>query len=115
MTDVGPGGSTDVTAVNSTLQGIARQMGAWVQAFNGRLISGAFTLSGGTATIVSQSSVTANSIIVWAPTNATAALTQRSGGLYLSAKTAASTFSISTQSGTTFGTETYNYILFNPS
>ncbi len=104
-----------VDDVNSTLQGIARQMGAWVAAFNGRLVSGAFTLSGGTTTVVSQSGVTASSIIVFSPTNATAALTQRSGGLYLSAKTAASTFSVSTQSGTSFGTETFNYTLFNPS
>ena len=101
--------------INSTLQGIARQLGAWVAAFNGRLVSGSFTLTGGTTTVVSQSNVTANSIIVFSPTNATAALTQRSGGLYISARTAASTFSISTQSGTTLGTETYNYVLFNPS
>jgi hypothetical protein len=101
--------------INSTLQGIARQMGAWVAAFNGRIVSGSFTLAGGTTTVVSQASVTANSIIVFSPTNATAALTQRSGGLYLSARTAASTFSISTQSGTTIGSETFNYLLFNPS
>ncbi len=101
--------------INSTLQGIARQLGAWVAAFNGRLVSGSFTLTGGTTTVVSQSSVTANSVIVFSPTNSSAVLTQNAGGLYISARTAASTFSVSTRSGTTLGSETFNYTLFNPS
>ena len=101
--------------VNSTAQNISKQIGLLVQAMGGRFVGGSFTLSGGTATVVNEPSVTSNSRITFSPTNATGALTQRSAGLYLSARVAASTFTISTQSGTSFGTETFNYVLFNPS
>ncbi len=75
--------------VNSTLQNIVRQLGQWVAAWNGRIVGGA--------------------------TNATAALTERTLGLYISAKTAASTFSVSCQNGSALGTETFGYVIFTPS
>ena len=108
-------GGVDASAIKASLDNIAQQMGQWVRAFNGRIIGGTFTLSAGTTTVVSQSSVAAGSIILWNATNATAALTERSFGLYISAKTAASTFSISCQGGSAAGTETFNYVLFTPS
>lgn len=115
MADGGGTGSGDATVVISTLQNIARQMGLWVQAFNGRIVGGTFTLSAATTTIVSQANVQAGSVILPFATNATAALTVRTLGLYISAKTAASTFSVSCQNGSALGTETFGYILFTPS
>ncbi len=109
------GGATDVTAINSTLQNIARQLGLWVQVWNGRIVGGTFTLSNATTTVVSQANVQAGSIIIPFATNATAALTMRTNGLYISARTAASTFSISTQNGSALGTETFGYVIFTPS
>ncbi len=108
-----PGGA-DVTAINSTLQNIARQMGLWVAAFNGRVVGGTFTLTNATTTVVTQTAVAANSILSLTPTNATAALTVRTQGLYHSASTTGASFSISTQSGSATGTETFEYLLFTP-
>lgn len=101
--------------VNSTLQNIARQLGNWVTAFNGRVTLGTMTLSAATATVVTQPAVKANSFISLTPTNATAALTQRSGGLFVSAYSAGISFSVSTQTGAAIGTETLSYIVWNPS
>lgn len=109
------GGYGAAQNVNNTLQLIAQQMGAWVAAFNGRIVVGNLTLTGGTTTAVAQPNVTANSFISWSPTNGTAALTVKNAGLYRSAMTAGVGFALSTQSGTTFGTETFSYIVFNPS
>lgn len=109
------GGYGAAQNVNNTLQNIAQQMGAWVAAFNGRIVVGSLTLSGGTTTTVPQPNVTANSFIDWNPTNGTAALTQKNAGLFRSAMTAGVGFALSTQSGTTFGTETFSYMVFNPS
>jgi hypothetical protein len=100
--------------INSTGQGIARQIGALVQAFTGRFVGGTFTLTAATTTVVAQTAVKANSVLALTPTNATAALTQRSAGLYHSANAVGASFSVSTQSGTAFGTETFEYILFTP-
>lgn len=109
------GGSADASVAISTLQNIARQIGLLVQAYSGRVVGGTFTLAAATSTVVSDARVTANSIITWGATNATAALTVRTLGLYLATKTAASTFTMSCQNGSATGTETFNYVLFNPS
>ncbi len=101
--------------INNTLQNIARQMGLWVAAYNGRIVGGTFTLTNATTTIVSQANVQAGSVIIPFATNATAALTMRTNGLYISARTAASTFSVSTQNGSALGTETFGYVIFTPS
>ncbi len=79
-----------------------------------RLVSGGLTLSAAaTTTVVVNSAVKPTSAINFSPTNATAALTQRTNGLLLSAITTGS-FSISTQSGVPIGTETFSYTIFNP-
>lgn len=101
--------------INSTLQNVARQLGQWVTAFNGRVTLGTITLSVGTTTVVTQPGVTANSFVSFTPTNGTAALTQKASGLYVSAYSAGVSFSMSTQSGAALGTETFSYIVWNPS
>ncbi len=78
-------------------------------------INGTFTLANATITVVTQPATAANSIVHFTPTNATAALTQRTNGLFHSANVAGASFSLSTQAGSALGTETLEYILFNPS
>ncbi len=78
-----------------------------------RLVSGSLTLSAAATTVVvTNSSVRPTSEINFSPTNATAALTQRTNGLFVTAITTGS-FSISTQSGVPIGTETFSYTIFN--
>src|SRR5215469_5289861 len=118
MTDpMMPGGAAggSITDVILQLQNIARQMGQWVQAFNGRIVGGTFTLSNATTTTVTQTAIKANSIISLTPTNATAALTQRTQGIYHSANSVGASFSVSTQSGSAVGSETFEYTVFTPS
>ena len=78
-------------------------------------ISGTFTLANATITVVTQPLVGATWKVAFVPTNATGALTQRTQGLFVSAVTAGSSFSVSTQSNSALGTETFEYIGFNPS
>ena len=108
-------GGVDASAVKASLDNIARQMGLWVQAFNGRIVGGTFTLTNATTTVVTQTAVKANSVLALTPTNATAALTQRSQGIYHSANAVGASFSVSTQNGSALGTETFEYLLFSPS
>lgn len=105
----------DSDAINTTLQGIARNIGQWVTAFNGRIVGGTFTLAAATTTVVAQPAVKANSIVTLTPTNATAALTQRTSGIYHSANSVGASFSVSTQSGSASGAETFEYLVFTPS
>lgn len=77
-------------------------------------LAGSFTLSGGTTTAVSQPGILGNGFPFWIATNAAGALTTRTQGLYLAAVTAGVGFSVATQSGTTLGTETFSYVVFNP-
>lgn len=106
---------TDGTDINSTLQNIARQLGLWVTAYNGRFTLGTLTLSNATTTVVMQPSVAANSFISLTATNALAASTQLTNGLFVSAYSAGVGFSVSTQNGSSAGTETFSYIVWNPS
>ena len=78
-------------------------------------ISGTFTLANATVTVVTQPAVGASWRMSFVPTNATGALTQRTNGLFHSATVASTSFSVSTQSGSAIGTETFEYIGFNPS
>ncbi len=78
-------------------------------------IGGTFTLANATLTVVTQPATQANAIVSLTATNGTAALTQRTQGLFLSTRTAGASFTLSTQSGSAIGTETFQYILFNPS
>lgn len=119
MSDLGLGGTagTDVTAVNSTLQGIARQLGLWVQAFSGRMVFGSFTCGGTATTTVTQPGIAANSFVGWIPTNATAGTLEGSAKkLYLATLTPGASFAVVTaNAGTTAGTETFSYVVINPS
>lgn len=101
--------------IHNDLTNISRQLGEWVKAYNGRNIAGTFTLTAGTTTVVSDPNTTSNSVIALNPSNGTAAATVKTAGLYVAAYTAGVGFSVSTQSGTAAGTETFRYTLFNPS
>lgn len=78
-------------------------------------ITGSFTLSAATTTLVTQPAIGAQSIIVLTPTNATAALIQRTNGVYHSANAPGASFSVSTQAGSAVAGGTFEYIVVNPS
>jgi hypothetical protein len=78
-------------------------------------IVGTFTLAAATVTVVTQPATAANSVLIPFATNGTAALTVRSLGLFHSANTPGASFSVSTQGGAAAGSETFEYILVNPS
>jgi hypothetical protein len=77
-------------------------------------VSGTFTLANATVTAITQPGIVANGFPIWAPTNAAAALIERTAGLYVASVTAGTGFSMSTQTGTAQGTETFSYVLYNP-
>jgi hypothetical protein len=103
--------------INSTLQGIVRNLSQWNQNLLKVFprISGTSTLSAGAATVVINTQVSANSQIYFTPTNAAAALLLRTGGLYVSAVTSGASFTLTVQSGVAAGTETFSYIVVTPS
>lgn len=76
---------------------------------------GTFTADNAATTVVSNTSITANSIILIFPTNATAATLQSgASSLYVSAKSAGTSFTVATaDSGDAAGTETFNYLILN--
>jgi hypothetical protein len=76
---------------------------------------GVFTFAADSSTIVSNTSVTANSIIVLFPANAAAAnMVSSSKSPYILTKTPGVSFTVSTADGTAAtGTEIFNYIIFN--
>lgn len=77
---------------------------------------GTFTLSASASTTISNTSVVANSIPVWIPTNAAAGTLEGSSKkLYLSARSAGTSFTVTTASGVAAaGTEQFAYFLMNP-
>jgi hypothetical protein len=77
-------------------------------------VFGTFTLSNAVTTNVAQPKIVAAGFPVIVPTNGTAALAQRTLGLYVSAVTAGVGFAISTQTGTAVGSETFSYFVYNP-
>lgn len=111
-----PGLGAGISDLVSTIKGAVQNLSQINQTLQDALprITGTFTLSAGTTTVVTQTAIAANGIVHWDATNATAALTVRTAGLYLSAVTSGASFSVSTQSGTAAGTETFNYIAINP-
>jgi len=76
--------------------------------------TGTFTLANATVTVVAQSQVQTNSVPLFVATNGTAALTLRTQGLYVSAKTAGVSFSVATQTGVALGSETLAYVVITP-
>lgn len=78
---------------------------------------GTFTCGAAASTTVPNPSVAANSVIVLMPTNAAAGTLQGSTKcLYTSARTAGTSFVVTTSSGVAAaGTETFAYVCINPS
>lgn len=79
--------------------------------------TGTFTCSAASSTTVANTSVAANSMIFITPTNAAAGtLMAGATSLYLSARTAGTSFAFSTaNAGAAAGTETFLYLIINPS
>lgn len=119
ITDGPPDGSSfgGITDLVSTLKGAVRNLAQ----LNSTLLSvfprtiGSFTMTAGTTTTVTQPAVKANADVILTPTNSTAALTLRTAGLFLSTITPGASFAVSTQNGTAQGTETFTYVVVNPS
>lgn len=110
----GTAGGTDIV---TALQGIIRQLTAWVKAFQGRQTFGSFTLAAAATTTVTQPAVQANSYIDLAETNASAGTLQGSAKhLYISAIAPGTSFTVATASGVAAaGTETFSYLITTPS
>jgi hypothetical protein len=100
---------TTPTSLNSTIISAANIIAG---ALGTVATFGTFTLSAATTTVVAQAAVVATSVVVLTPTNAAAALAIRTNGIYVSAYTATTSFSVSTQSNSAAGTETFQYVLF---
>src|SRR5262249_24187372 len=101
----------------STQKGGVQNLGQLVLAVQNAFprISGTFTLSAATTTVVAQAQIGASGFPLLVATNTSAALLLRTQGLYLSAVTSGTSFSVATQTGVAAGTETFKYIVFNPS
>ena len=110
----GTAGATDIV---TQLQGIVRQLSAWVQAFKGRAAFGNFTMGAAATTVISQPVVASNSIITLTPTNADAGTLMGSAkSLYISAKTTGVSFTVATANGVVAaGGETFDYSISTPS
>lgn len=113
----GSGVGGDLAALVSTLKGIVTNLSN----LNTTLltviprITGSFTLSAATTTIVTQASIAANSIVMLTPTNATAALIVRTNGLFHSTNTPGASFTLSTQVNSAVAGGTFEYTVTNPS
>lgn len=108
--------SASTTDVVTQMKAANTQLGAIASTFAGAFprITGTFTLAAATTTVVTQPQVAANSVLLLTATNATAALTVRTLGIFHSANTPGSSFSVSTQNGAAAGTESFEYTLVTP-
>ena len=77
---------------------------------------GTFTLGAAATTVVSETTTQANSVVLPFPTNASAGTLQGSNkSLYVSARTANTSFTVATASGAAAaGTETFAYVILTP-
>jgi hypothetical protein len=109
----GTAGATDVV---TQLQGIVRQLAAWVKAFQGRITLGTFTFGAAATTVVAQTAVEANSFITLTALNAAAAtLVGSAKSPYISAKSPGVSFTVATASGiAAAGTELFGYSINTP-
>lgn len=112
----GTGQTNNNADVVTQLQGIAQQLSALVEAFQGRFVSGAFTMAAAATTAVSDVNIAGNSVILLIPTNAAAAtLVGGTKSPYVSARSVGVSFTVATASGVAAaGTETFNYLIFSP-
>jgi hypothetical protein len=126
-------GSSGGTDIVTQLQGIVRQLSTSNANINTLItsvnaltaavlatfprITGSFTLAAAASTTVTQTKTAANSVILLIPTDASAATLMGSNkSLYISALTTGASFAVSTASGgNAAGTETFDYIMVNPS
>lgn len=78
--------------------------------------TGTFTCANAATTTVTDSNVLSTSVIHLTPTNAAAGTLQAgTTHLYISARTAETSFTVATASGASaVGTETFSYSIFNP-
>lgn len=109
------------TALKLGNQNLSAQMQALIAALSeifpqvSSIAVGTFTLGATATTTVTQSRTAANSLIVFTPTNAAGATLMGSAkSLYISARTANTSFAVSTASAAAAaGTETFVYLLIN--
>jgi hypothetical protein len=101
------GGTDTITA----LQGIIRQLAAWVKAFQGRITQGAFTMAASATTTVAQTAVQSKSNITLTPANAAAAtLVGSAKSPYISSVSPGTSFTVATANGgNAVGTEIFDY------
>ncbi len=107
--------------LNSTAQGIVRNLGLLVTAMQNLAgnftlaASGSFTLAATAANVVPQTAVQTGSIVTLTPTNAAAATLQSGvNAIYVSAKSAGVSFTVTSAVGTPVGTELFSYVIVNP-
>ena len=103
---------TQLQGVVSQLSSLVKQVANLVAAISGRVLSGNFTATAGTTTVVVQPGVKANSIVTLTPTNSAAA-TFLAGKSYFITITPSTSFTVTFTSGAG-GTETFSYTINTP-
>lgn len=113
----GPGqGSSGTTDIVTQLQGVVRQLGAWVAAFSGRNTFGSFTFAAAATTVVAEPAVKANSNITLTASNPSAGtLVGSTASPYILTISPGISFTVATASGAAAaGTETFTYLIQTP-
>lgn len=111
--------TTGLTDLNTSVQTLTKTLAQLIQTVSSIFprVNGTFTLSAAATTTVTQTSITASSIIVLMPTNAAAGtLVGSVKSPYISARTVGASFAVSTaNAAAAAGTETFSYFVVNPS
>ena len=113
--------ASDVTRIATNGGLIVQQLGNLINALTGLLpfsgATGTFTCAASATTTVTNTSVAANSIILITATNAAdGTLMAGATSLYLSARTAGTSFAFATaNAAAAAGTETFQFLIVNPS
>lgn len=99
------------SATSITFGGAATKCSSWGNVGGSDALTGSFTLAAAVTTTVNNANILATSRILLVPTNAAAATLMGSAkALYVSARTAATSFAVSTASAVAAaGTETFDY------
>lgn len=111
-------GNTDLQEMNAALTAqLAAIAAALLAVFPATIFTGSFTLGAAATTVVNNGNVLTTSIIIPFPTNASAGtLMGSTKSLYISAKSAGVSFTVATASAVAAaGTETFAYVIVNPS
>lgn len=112
-------GAASLTDVVTQLQGVVRQISSLITTVTAIFprITGSFTLAAAATTTVVQTGIKANSTVLLTPTNAAAATLMGSAkALYISALAAGASFTVATANTVAAaGTETFSYVVVNPS